>query len=110
MLQYDCWLFIIFGNILQKEIRTAYMWEVQVQKDLVDLSKHCIHEINALASLDRALEKNTQKQLHSSSKIVSLRSQRLCRVIYARIADLFVSRAAELIHALRTCLFTDTHS
>ena len=32
-----------------------YVWVVQVQKDLVDLSKHYIHEIDALASLDRAL-------------------------------------------------------
>ena len=51
------------------------MWVVQVQKDLVDLSKHYIYEIDALVSLDRAecfaLEKNTQKQLHSSSKIES---------------------------------------
>ena len=30
------------------------MWVVQVQKDLVDLSKHYSHEINALVSLDRA--------------------------------------------------------
>ena len=30
---------------------TAYMWVVQVQKDLVDLSKHYIHEIDALFSL-----------------------------------------------------------
>ena len=42
-----------------------YMWVVQVEKDLVDdLSKHYIHEIDALVSLDRAecfaLEKNTQ--------------------------------------------------
>ena len=27
---------------------------VQVQKDLVDLSKHYIHEIDALVSIDRA--------------------------------------------------------
>ena len=56
------------------------MWVVQVQKDLVDLSKHYIHEIDALVSQGRvecfALEKITQKQLHSSSKIISLRSQR----------------------------------
>ena len=30
------------------------MWVVQVQKDLVDLPKHYIHEIDALVSLDRA--------------------------------------------------------
>ena len=46
------------------------MWVVEVQKDLVDLSKHYIHEIDPLVSLDRAecfeLEKNTQKQLHST--------------------------------------------
>ena len=53
---------------------------VQVQKYLVDLSKYYIHEIDVLVSLDRAelfaLEKkNMQKQLHSSSKIVSLQSQ-----------------------------------
>ena len=51
------------------------MWVVQVQKDLVDLSKHCIHKIDALVSLEKAeyvaLEKNTQKHLHSSSKIES---------------------------------------
>ena len=29
------------------------MWVVQVQKDLVDLSKHYIHEIDALDSLDK---------------------------------------------------------
>ena len=84
------------------------MWVMQVQNDLVG---------DTLVSLDRAecfaLEKkNTQEQLHSSSKIVSLRSQRfrriqmykinfVCRVIYARAAD--------LMHALQTCLFTDTH-
>ena len=46
------------------------MWVVQVQKDLLDLSKHYIHEIDVLVSLDRAecfaLEKkNMQKQLHT---------------------------------------------
>ena len=30
------------------------MWIVQVQKDLVDLSKQYIHETDALASLHRA--------------------------------------------------------
>ena len=30
------------------------MWVVQVQTDLVDLSKYYIHEIDALVSLDRA--------------------------------------------------------
>ena len=89
------------------------MWVVQVQKDLVDLSKHYIHEIDALVSLDRAecfaLGKYTQKQLHSSSKIVSLRSHRfrgiqmykinfVCCVIYARAADLFVY-GHSLLHA-----------
>ena len=74
-----------------------------MQKDVVDLLKHYIHEIDALVSLDReecfALEK--KKHLHSSSKIVSLRSLRfcgiqmykinfVCHVIYARAADLFV--------------------
>ena len=46
---------------------------------VVDLAKHCIHEINALVSLERAeclANKKTQKQLHSSSKIVSLQNQR----------------------------------
>ena len=58
------------------------MWVVQVQKDLVDLSKHYIHEIDVLVYLDRAecfaltKKKNMQEQLHSSSKIVSLRRQR----------------------------------
>ena len=51
------------------------MWVVQVPKDLVDLSKHYIHEIDALVSLDRvecfALEKNMPKQLYSSLIIVS---------------------------------------
>ena len=76
-----------------------------MQKDVVDLSKHYMHEIDALVSLDRAecfaLEKKKTKKLHSSSKIVSLRSLRfcgiqiykinfVCRVIYARVADLFV--------------------
>ena len=56
------------------------MWVVQVQKNLEDLSKHYIYEIDALVSLDRVegfeLEKkNMQKQLHSSSKIGSLQSQ-----------------------------------
>ena len=41
------------------------MWVVQVQKDLVDLSKHYIDEIDALVSLDRAecfaLEKKKKK-------------------------------------------------
>ena len=53
-----------------------YMWIVQLQKDLVDLSKHYIREIDALVSLDRAecfaLDKNMQKQLYSSLKIISL--------------------------------------
>ena len=30
------------------------MWVMQVQKDLVDLSKHCIHETDALVSLGRS--------------------------------------------------------
>ena len=30
------------------------MWVVQMQKDLVDRSKHYIHEIDVLVSLDRA--------------------------------------------------------
>ena len=58
------------------------MWVVQVQKDLVDLSKHYIQEIDALVSIDRvecfALEKQTNKhvkRLHSSLKIISLQSQ-----------------------------------
>ena len=43
------------------------MWVVQVHKNLVDLWKHYIHDIDALVSLDReecfALEKNImQKQ------------------------------------------------
>ena len=75
-----------------------YMWAVQVQKDLVDLSKHYIHEIDALVSLDRAecfalekkKKKNTQKQLHSSSKIASLRSQRFRGIQIYKIT--FVSR------------------
>ena len=94
------------------------MWVVQVQKDLVDLSKHYIHEIDALVPLDRAecfaLEKkNTQKQLHSSSKIVSLQSQ-CFRGIQMYKRD-FVSRNLHTrcgpvcFHALRTSLFTDTH-
>ena len=105
------------------------MYVVQVQKDLVDLSKHYIHEIDALVSLDRAecfvLEKkNMQKQLHSSSKIISLQSQhfhgiqivknKFC-LIYACTADLMhvlwtclFARAAGLMHALQTCLFAHT--
>ena len=30
------------------------MWVVQVQKDLMALSKHYVHDIDALVSLDRA--------------------------------------------------------
>ena len=57
------------------------MWVVQVQKDLVDVSKDYIDEIDALVSLDRAecfalKKKDTQKQLLSRSKIVTLRSLR----------------------------------
>ena len=41
------------------------MWVRQVQKDLVDLSKHYINDIDALVSLDRAecfaLENKTRK-------------------------------------------------
>ena len=91
------------------------MWVLQVPKDLVDLSKHFIHVIDALVSLDRAeyfalekIKKSTQKQLHSSSKVVSLRSQ-LCRgiqmykinfvsSIYASGADLFFY-GHSLLHA-----------
>ena len=76
------------------------------------IGTHCVHVgsssvelIDALVSMARAgcfaLEKKKHaKQLNSSSKIVSLRSQRfrgiqmykisLCRVIYARAADLFL--------------------
>ena len=66
-----------------------------MQKDLVDPSKHFIHEIDALVSLDRAEcfalgKKNTQKKLHSSLKIVSLRSQRFCEIQMYKIN--FVSR------------------
>ena len=85
-----------------------------MQKDLVNLSKHYIHEIDVQVTLDRvecfALIQNGQKQLHSSSKIVSLRSQHFrgiqmykihfvsrdlctrCRP-YARSADLLVLQA-----------------
>ena len=38
------------------------MWVVQVQKDLVDLSKHYIHEIDALDSLDKKKKQNKTKQ------------------------------------------------
>ena len=93
-----------------------------MQKDLVDLSKHYIHVIDALVSLERAecfaLKKNTQKQLHSSSKIVSLRSKRFRGIQMYKIN--FVSRdlcmlrtlcGPVCLHALRTCLFrTLTHS
>ena len=56
------------------------MCVAQVQKDLVDLSKNHIHEIDALVSLDRvecfALEIQTKQAntvtVHSSSKIISL--------------------------------------
>ena len=48
------------------------MWVVRMQKDLVDRSKHYIHEIDALVSLDRAecfvLEK--KKTCKSSYKVV----------------------------------------
>ena len=77
------------------------MWVVQVQNITFYSEKHYIHEIDALVSLDRAecfaLEKkknktkqNTQKQLHSSSKIVSLRSQRFRGIQMYKIN--FVSR------------------
>ena len=53
-----------------------------MQKDVVDLSKHYIYEMDALVSLHRAecfvlekKKKNTQKQLFGSSKIVSLRTK-----------------------------------
>ena len=100
------------------------MWVVQMQKDLVDLSKNFIHEIDALVSLDRAEcfapEKHTQKQLHSSSNIVSLRNLRFRGIQMYKIN--FVSRGlctlrtclfacdADLMHALRTCLFTETRA
>ena len=49
---------------IKEWVRSAYMWVEQVQKDLVDLSKHYIHEIDALVNLDRAecfaLEKKKQ--------------------------------------------------
>ena len=68
------------------------MWVVQVQKDLVDLSKHYIHEIDVLVSLHRAEcfaveKKNIQKQLHSSSKIVSLRSRHFCGIQISLCTD-----------------------
>ena len=80
------------------------MWVVQVQKDLVDLSKHYVHEIDALVSLDRAecfaLEKKKKKKKKkkktrkNSYKVVRKSSvygvEILCCVIYARAADLFV--------------------
>ena len=82
----------------------------------MDLSKYYIHEIDALVSLDGeerfSLEKQYAKQLHSSSKIFSLRSLRfcgiqmyktnfVCLVIYARAADLFISTCC--------CLFADSY-
>ena len=88
------------------------MWVVQVQKDLVDLSKHYIHEIDALVSRDRAecfaLEKNknTQKQFHSSSKIVSLRRQRFRGI---QMYTNFVSRDL-CTRCGPVCLRTLTHS
>ena len=87
------------------------MWVVQVQKHLVDLSKHYIHEIYALVSLDRAgcfaIEKqNAQKQLHSSSKIVSLRSQRFLGIQMYKInfvsRDLCTRYGPVCLYALRT--------
>ena len=81
------------------------MWVVQVQKNLMDLSKNynLIHAREDQPLLTERnvfhLNKTRKKKLHSSSKIVSLRSQRFrgiqmykvnCRVIYARAADLFV--------------------
>ena len=68
------------------------MWVVQLQKDLANLSKHYIHEIDALVS---SAKKTTQKQKPSSSEIVSLPSQGsrgiqmykinfVCRAIYVR--------------------------
>ena len=93
------------------------MYIREVQKDLVDLSKHYIHEIDALVSLDRtecfALEKkNMQKNsyivvgnslVYEASVSVGFKctKQIVCRVIYAHAAD--------LMHVLLTCLFTNTH-
>ena len=89
------------------------MWVVQLQKYLVDLPKHYIHEIDALVSLDRAkcfaLEKNknTQKQLHSSSKIVSLRSQ-CFRGIQMYKINFVYARCGPV--CLRTLTLTPIHS
>ena len=84
------------------------MWVLQVQKDLVDLSKHYIHVIDALVSLNRveyfALEKQKKARKNSSSKFVSLRSQ-LCRRI-----QMYKILCRRFMQAVRTCLFTDTHS
>ena len=46
-----------------------YMWVVQVQKDLVDLSKHYIHEIDALVSLDRVECFALEKKKHAKTVI-----------------------------------------
>ena len=75
----------------------------------MDPSKHYIHEIDALVSLDRAecfaLE-NTQKQLYSRSKIVSLRSQRFRGIQLYKIN--FVSR--DLCTRCGPVCFMDNHS
>ena len=43
------------------------MWVVQVQKDLLDLSKHYIHEIDVLVSLDRAECFALEKKKHAKT-------------------------------------------
>ena len=50
------------------------MWVVQVQKDVVDLSKHYIHEISALVSLDRAKCFALKKKTCKNSYIVVQKS------------------------------------
>ena len=43
------------------------MWVVQVQKDLVDLLKDYIHEIDALVSLDKAECFALEKKKHAKT-------------------------------------------
>ena len=55
----------------------VHVGNASAERFSASVGKHYIHEIDALVSLDRVecfalKKKNTQKQLHSSSKIVSL--------------------------------------
>ena len=69
---------------------------MQVQNDLVDLSKHYIHEIHPLVSLDRAecfaiKKKTRKKKLHRHArKSLVYEVSVSVGFIHARAVDLFV--------------------